>query len=471
MSKVTPELLRADARREASSFRDPAGFVFWRDGRLFRHLGAAYLPHYERLMASGLYQKLVDKRWLVSHEEREASEVPAGAARLLEPELLPFISHPYEWSFSMLKAAALLTLDLQAEALAHGMTLKDASAYNVQFRGAQPVFIDTLSFECRHEQAPWPAYRQFCQHFVAPLALMAHTDVRLAALLRTSLDGIPLDLASRLLPRRTWLSVGLAAHLHLHARAERRQAGADAAALERRAGAARVRPGGVRAIVQNLRDTLAALEWRAAASTWSDYYATAAHYGASGVEEKTRIVDAMLRAEPPGLVWDFGANTGHFSRLAAQHHRTVVAWDFDPLCVERMFRHAQEKPGRVTPLVMDLANPSASQGWAQAERRGLLERGPADVTLALGLMHHLVLAAQVPLAGVAGFLAQATRSLIIEFVPMSDPQASLLASRLHGGGHQYDQDDFERHFSARFRVVAREPVPGTERIVYHYQPR
>ena len=142
----------------------------------------------------------------------------------MQPEIIPFISYAYEWSFSQLQDAALATLAIEKKALEHGMSLKDASAYNIQFRGSRPVLIDTLSFERYREGEPWVAYRQFCQHFLAPLALMSHTDVRLGQLLRVYIDGVPLDLASRLLPGKTKLSLGLATHIHLHAQAQRKYA-------------------------------------------------------------------------------------------------------------------------------------------------------------------------------------------------------------------------------------------------------
>ena len=190
--------------RVASSFRDPSGFLFTRDGTLLRQVQPSYARHYETLKSSGLYDALVTRRLLVPHVEVPLDEAASpGAAYVLRPERIPFVSLPYEWCFSQLRAAALLTLRVQQLALEHGMILKDASAFNVQFRGTEPVFVDTLSFEQRVEGDPWIAYRQFCQHFLGPLALQALVDVRLRELSRSHLDGVPLDLVSRLLPRST----------------------------------------------------------------------------------------------------------------------------------------------------------------------------------------------------------------------------------------------------------------------------
>ncbi len=216
---------------DPGSFRDPNGFIFYRGQTLFRQVQRLYQPHYDQLMQSGLYEALVNAGLLIPHvEEHVDIALKTGAYRVLRPEPLPFISYPYEWCFSQLRDAALATLQIQMEALRFGMSLKDASAYNIQFRNGKPLLIDTLSFEKYEAGKPWVAYRQFCQHFLAPLALMSYTDIRLGQLLRVHLDGIPLDLTSRLLPCNTKLRMGLLTHIHLHGAAQKRyadQAGAS----------------------------------------------------------------------------------------------------------------------------------------------------------------------------------------------------------------------------------------------------
>jgi len=209
----------------ASSFRDPSGFVFYRNGMLYRQINTAYKANYDHLMDSGLYRVLVDARLLVSHEEVAVTGLSADQAyKTIKPELITFISYPYEWSFSQLKDTALTTLEVQRKAMDFGMSLKDCSAYNIQFKQGRPILIDTLSFEKYRERQPWVAYRQFCQHFLAPLALMSYKDIRLNQLLRVYVDGAPLDLASSLLPLRTHFMFSLLAHIHLHARSQKRYA-------------------------------------------------------------------------------------------------------------------------------------------------------------------------------------------------------------------------------------------------------
>lgn len=242
----------------AASFRDPSGFVFLRDGVVYRQINRAYQNNYDRLISSGLYEKLVQDGLLVPHTEVSLQyAVTEDAYKVMKPEPVPFISYPYEWCFSQIKHAALLTLGIQTRALDFGMSLKDCSAYNVQFRDGKPVFIDTLSFERYRKGQPWVAYRQFCQHFLAPLALMSYVDVRLHQLFRVHLDGIPLDLASLLLPARTWVNFGLLSHIHLHAKAQKRFADEPIPSEGRSVGRM-----AFLGLVDNLKSAIEKLRWR-----------------------------------------------------------------------------------------------------------------------------------------------------------------------------------------------------------------
>jgi len=209
----------------SGSFRDPSGFLFYLNGQIYRQINTEYQQEYELLMHSGLYDELCSQKMLVPHEEvSQDLALNDKAYKVIQPHQLPFISYPYEWSFSQLKDAALLTLSIQQMSLKKDMVLKDASAYNIQFFQCRPVFIDTLSFERYDEGTPWCAYRQFCQHFLAPLALMSRTHIGLNQLLRLYIDGIPLDIASSLLPLSSKLNFSLGLHIHLHAKSQKKHA-------------------------------------------------------------------------------------------------------------------------------------------------------------------------------------------------------------------------------------------------------
>ena len=360
--------------RDPASFRDPSGFVFRRDGVLYRHVGTSYRDDYERLVDSGLYAALTERGWLVAHEEvgTEADPEDGGNAwRTLRPEVVSFVSYPYEWCFAQLRDAALLTLDVERLALAHGMSLKDASAYNVQFRGSRPVLIDTLSFERYREGRPWVAYRQFCQHFLAPLALASFRDPRTSDLLRAHLDGVPLDLAARLLPRRARLRFGLLSHLFLHAASQRRMAGSGRAAESFRV-SRQAREG----LVESLAAAVRRLRSPGGSTEWGRYY-EATNYDDEAARHKASVVEAALDALAPAEVWDLGANDARFSALASERGIPTVAMDGDWRAVEGAYERSREQQGStLLPLKIDLTNPSPALGWHHRERSSLLDRGP-----------------------------------------------------------------------------------------------
>jgi ribosomal protein L11 methylase PrmA len=445
-----------------SSFRDPSGFLFRRDGILLRQINPSYREEYELLRSSGLYDRLVEMDLLIPHTEIDEAGATETAYKVIQPEIVPFISYPYEWSFSQLQDAALATLRLQREALERGMVLKDASAYNIQFRRGRPLLIDTLSFARYHEGEPWVAYRQFCQHFLAPLALMAHRDVRLSQLLRVHLDGIPLDLAARTLPWRTRLQPGLLMHIHAHAASQKRHQSRGAS--QRRA---RVGRDALRGIVGSLEGAIAKLRWRPSGTAWADYYSET-NYSDAALEEKRKLVGFFLDAAQPRGVWDLGANTGLFSREASRRGIPTIAIDADPAAVELHYLDVRKRgDGNILPLCIDLTNPSSSSGWEHEERDSLLARGPADCVLALALVHHLAIGNNVPLPKLATFFARTCRSLIIEFVPKEDSQVERMLATREDVFPDYRQDVFEASLAPHFTLVAAEKVPGTARTLFH----
>jgi ribosomal protein L11 methylase PrmA len=454
------------SQRLGASFRDPCGFLFWQEGVLYRQVNTAYRQAYDHLQISGLYDKLLEKGRLIPHTEAAVEPAePALAWKVIRPEPLAFVSYPYEWSFSQLKDAALTTLAIQKRAMRHAMSLKDASAYNIQFYQGRPVLIDTLSFDLYQEGEPWVAYRQFCQHFLAPLALMAHTDVRLSQLLRVYIDGVPLDLASRLLPWQTRLDLGLSTHLHLHAAAQKRYADA---AVGKPVTTRRMSQTAFQGLIDSLEATVRKLSWKAAGTEWGDYYPERSHhYSTEAFEHKQAEVSRLIERLAPGLVWDLGANTGIFSRLASQRGRPTLAFDIDPAAVEQNYLACKAaKEPNLLPLVLDLTNPSPALGWHNRERLALLERGPAELVLALALIHHLAISNNVPLPHLAEFFAQAGRWLIIEFVPKDDPQVQKLLASREDIFPAYTVEGFETAFGARFQAHEKIPIQGSPRGLY-----
>jgi hypothetical protein len=454
--------------RSGSSFRDPSGFLFTRGGILYRQVNRSYRPTYDRLIDSGLYRELVDAGELIPHEiARVAAAEPGLASLVLQPERLTFVSYPYEWSFSQLKDAALLTLTLQKRAVARGLCLKDASAYNIQFHQGRPMLIDSLSFDVWKEGAPWVAYRQFCQHFLAPLALMARVDVRLGLMLRLYIDGLPLDLTSRLLPGATRLQPGLLTHVHLHAASQRRFAGTAPASRT----SARMSRNAMLGLIDSLEATVHGLTWSPGGTDWADYESTH-NYSPAALDHKRRLVAGYLAKVRPSLTWDLGANVGTFSRLAAEAGSATIAFDLDPSAVELHYRRCRsEGESRVLPLLLDLTNPSPAQGWNHAERLSLAQRGPAEAVMALALVHHLAIANNVPLPLLAETLAGYGRSLIVEFVPKTDPQVQRLLVSREDIFSDYTVEGFERAFRATHRIRSADKIEDSSRVLFWMERR
>lgn len=456
--------------RLPGSFRDPAGHVVLRDGVVVRHVTEAGRDDYQALMDSGLYPALVADGRLIPHEDLgRPSDVPADTWRVLRPERVPMISYAHEWSFSQLQDAALLTLTVQRRALAAGLSLKDATSSNVQFHRGRPVLIDTLSFE-RRRPGPWPAYRQFCREFCAPLMLMAWRDVRLGQLLEPYPAGVPLDLASGLLPARSWLRSGALMHVHLHARAERRGAKAPrnptATPHATPPAAASHRAMPLEPLVESLQRAVRSLRWTPTGG-WTRYDETRPSYTEAALRQKEAVVGAWLERLKPAMVWDLGANTGRFSRLAAGHGSLAIAFDQDPGCVELAYRSAREdRLELVLPLLADLTRPSPGLGWANDERRSLADRGPADLLLALALVHHLAIGNNVPLPRVAEQFAALGRALVIEFVPKQDTMVRRLLEAREDIFPNYTREGFEAAFAKCFRLEQREPLAESGRVLY-----
>ncbi|MDQ7782540.1 MAG: hypothetical protein RDU20_06665 [Desulfomonilaceae bacterium] len=462
-----------DARTASlsASFRDPSGFVFVKDGRLYRWIHESYADTYRHLRVSGLYDELVKRQLLIPHEEmpRNAAQ-SAGHYLTILPERIPFVSYPYEWCFSQLKAAAAATLEIQHLCLQHDMTLKDCSAYNMQFRAGKPVLIDTLSFDRYAEGRPWAAYRQFCQHFLAPLALMSYTDVRLNQLSRIYIDGCPLDLAAALLPLRTWLRMSVLLHIHVHAKSQRY----FSTGVERHLGS-EPKPGSSRrrmsrkallGLIDQLMTAVQKFTWSPKGTQWADYY-DETNYSDGAFEQKRETVRRLLERSAPGMVWDLGANTGLFSRIAGKLGRDTVAFDMDPAAVERNYLECLKRGETgILPLVMDLTNPSAGTGWENRERMSLAERGPAGTCLALALVHHLAISNNVPFDRIAAFFSTICRDLIIEFVPKSDSQVQRLLSAREDIFPGYARDVFETEFSRNFHMHETIELPESGRVIY-----
>jgi len=453
---------RVSSTRLPASFRDPSGFLFQQDGVIYRQVNLVYKDDYDHLMDCGLYQALIDDNLLIPHEE-VGIEPPVSelAYKVIKPEPIPFISYPYEWCFSQLRNAALTTLKVQRKALDFGMSLRDSSAYNIQFKSGRPLFIDTLSFGKYHAGEPWVAYRQFCQHFLAPLALMSYKDIRLSQLLSIYIDGLPLDLTSCLLPWRTHLRFPLLSHIHLHARSQKHFADKPMDV-----GQQRVSRYALLGILNSLESIIKKLKWQPGGTEWAEYYQDT-NYSPQAFEHKKTIVAGFLDRVRPATVWDMGANVGIFSSLASDRGIPTISFDVDPAAVEKNYLDCVAKGDiSILPLVVDLTNPSPGIGWENKERMSFKERGPADAVLALALVHHLAISNNVPLSQIAGFFSDICRWLIIEFVPKTDSQVQRLLATREDIFPDYTRQAFEQEFSRYFAMDDSADIQESQRTLY-----
>jgi hypothetical protein len=455
-------VVRISNGRIGASFRDPSGFMFLRDGILYRQINVIYKENYDFLFSSGLYNILINKNLLIPHTQVNITpEEPDKSYKIIKPELIKFISYPHEWCFSQLKDAALTTLKIQKLAIESGMILKDASAYNIQYRNCKPVLIDTLSFERYQEGKPWNAYRQFCQHFLAPLALMSYNDVRLNQLFRIFIDGIPLDLASSILPLRSCFNFPLFAHIQLHAVSQRHLSKRYKSIHTYKMSKFRLL-----ALMDNLEYAINLLKGRFLNTQWTEYNEYDS-YSQVAFCHKKQIVSEFIDRIMPQNVGDFGANAGVFSRIVSTKGIYTISFDADQHIVEKNYLACiKNNETDLLPLTMDLTNPTNNIGWQNQETLSLLERGPIDAVFALALIHHLAFFNNVPFDKLASFFSQICKFLIIEFIPKSDPQVQKILSSREDVFVGYTQQQFETDFTRVFNIENMVNLKDSKRILY-----
>ena len=458
---------------EPGSFRDPDSAVFTADGKVLRGLSGRAADDYERLSGTSFFPRLVGSGHIVrtAVHAGDAPPSPRGApwTRVLEHERVPVVSYPYEWPFAMLREAASLQLDVLIAALGEGISLKDGTAYNVQFFGSRPTFIDIGSFE--PASGPWPGYRQFCQTMLFPLMVQAHLGVPFQPLLRGSIDGLTPSQVAGMFSGLRRFRKGVVRNVTLHSVLERRVTTASEQVKSE------LKDSGfsadlAKATAKNLAKLVSGLEVARRGSTWSDYRDTCS-YSDADAEAKQAFVRSAIAGGDAGLVLDLGANDGVYSLLAAEQADYVVAVDGDEMVIDRLYRRLRaERNENVLPLVMNLVDPSGGVGWRNRERAAFADRVRPDVTLALALVHHLAIAASVPLPEVVSWLRSFGGRLVVEFVHVDDVQVQrLLANKPAGLFDDYRREAFEALLAEQFLVHEQQSLPGGSRTLYLAEPK
>ena len=452
--------------RENSSFRDNSGHIFRKNDIVFRQVNSVYKPHYDFFISSGLYDKLTAESLLVAHQEQLIDEFEVGenVYKILKPDPIAFITYPYSWSFSMLKDAALLTLKIQKIAIGYGMSLKDATAFNVQFIGSKPIFIDTLSFEIYDNKSPWNYYLQFCQHFLAPLALITYTDISLNKFLINYIDGIPLELTVKLLPLKSRLNIPLNIHLFLHAKLNSKYNDKKVVISNKHFSANYLKN-----LTENLYDSICSLKWKPTGTEWAGYYdkSVSENY----FEKKQKVIREFLSLISPKEVLDLGANDGTISQIAAEYASNVLSFDIDPACVETNYLKLRALNNiSILPLIVDITNPEPGIGWENQERTPLLERIKVDTVMASALIHHLCFSHNLTFSMLANFFVKHTQKyLIIEFVSKSDEKVKKLLQNREDIFPEYNLEMFIKVFTKDFKIIQQKEVISMTRTLFLLQ--
>jgi hypothetical protein len=453
--------MSTQAFKHPSSYRDPAGFVFEKEGVLYRQVNTVFKEDFDLFINSGCYDRLVAEKILIPHHT--IPENLTGSQEwysTLLPEKINFISYPYEWSPEMLRDAALLTLRLAKEAISYGLILKDATPYNIQWHNGRLIFIDTLSFEKYNETEPWIAYRQFCECFVGPLLLMHYNKMPLHQMQLAYPEGIPLNVIRNLLPNRSRFSLYTYLHIHLHAEvANKKNTPATSSTVFSKQKLLNV--------INSLESLLKKLKFPAQESQWSEYYEEASKRN-DYLEQKKRIIREWVdKITPLNKAIDLGANEGEFSQLLAGKDVYTVAADYDPWCINNLYLKIKSTGiQNIQPLIVDLSNPSPALGVNNNERESFLDRCDADLVMALALIHHLVIGKNIPFEKTAELFQKAGTTLIIEFVPKQDDKIQLMLKTKKDIYTPYTEDNFIAAYKKYFTVTDRKNITGTERILF-----
>ena len=459
---------------ERASFRDPAGRIFTMEGRILRAIRTSFAPVWNELSSSPFFQDLQQEGLLIrSAPPADVAQLPASITEdtcaVIEHERVPFVSYPYEWSFGMLKDAALLHLDILERALRHEFILKDSTAYNVLFAGTKPVFVDVLSFTRLEPGEPWLGYHQFCKMFLYPLMLQAYKQIPFQSWLRNELEGLDPVQFSHLMGGRDLLRPGVFTHVRMQAWMQKQLAAARYS-VRQKIKTTGLSKGAIERNLQGLRRLIHKLSLQGN-SAWVDYVRTRS-YSDPAMKQKEEFVRQALGHQPWQLVWDLGCNTGEFSRMAGEHSDYVVAMDADPLCIEHLYQGLKlEDKRNILPLVMNLANLSPDQGWAGHERQSLPARGKPDLALCLALVHHMAITCNVPIRAFLAWLAELGASVIIEFVSKEDPMVHQLLLNKDDTYEDYTRSNFETYLRQFFDVKNSLALADGTRFLYFATPR
>lgn len=456
--------------QDPGSFRDPLSRVYVSGDTVVRAFTAEGAKDIEAVWQKKSIQNALKSGELIESHIVDPTSVGLSApwTSAMTHPLVPFISYPYEWTFSMLKDAALLQLKITSDALADGVGVKDATPYNVQFIGSRAQFIDAGSFEKRKKGDPWYGYKQFCEMFLYPLMLQGYLGVGYQPFLRGAVNGISPDTMRKLLPGSLRKPrKGRLTHVVLHAAAQNRFADSNVD-VKKASAKAGMNPQVLLATLKKLTKIVEKLSLGDKKSTWSNY-SERGHYIESSLDEKQRFVRDAVASAPRSQVWDIGCNDGVFSRIAAAHSDYVVAMDADPLVIDRLYNTLKaEKNEKILPLYVDMSDSGGGIGWRGQERPGIFDRGNPSIVLVLAVIHHLAITFNIPLASQLDMLRDLTPEMVIEMPHADDPMVKkLLINKREGIHDDFNLGEFERLLTERFEIKSKMLLSSGTRTIFH----
>lgn len=456
---------------DTGSFRDPKGQVYVGHDRVYRTVTQAGADDYEFVRSSGLFESLIADDLLIGLKEVDCDSLGSQAADaryLLEHPKLPFISYPYEWPFNALRAAALLQLDIYLRAMSHGVTLSDATAYNVQFQGPQPIFIDHLAFRPYREGEYWLAHRQFCEQFLNPLLLRAKAGLPHNAWFRGSMEGITSKELNAVLPFRKKFSWNVFTQVVMQASLQKASAGEDGRRIIKNS--TKLSPTAYVNIIEGLRRWISDLKTPSnEMSVWGGY-ADDNSYGSNEARQKKNFIGRFTAAVKPKMIWDIGCNTGNYSKVALDSGANLaVGFDFDQLALDQAYARARKEQMNFLPLFLDASNPPPNQGWTQTERRGLNERATGEAVIALALLHHLAITKNIPMTYIVDWLTSLAPNGVIEFAPKSDPMVQELLGHREDIFDDYSEDALLSRLRLHGEIIEIEKITDGGRKLIWYQ--
>ena len=443
--------------QNSGSFRDPASHVFEVDGRVFRGLKGECANFTQKFIDSDFASKnlgsSIVQSWKVEKDELLIAgfqtEMINKYDLWLEHEKLEFISYPHEWSFELLRLAALCHLNLNISALQAGFQIKEASSFNIQFKGTNPIFIDIPSFEPYQEGQPWVAYKQFCEMFLAPLAIQSYNRVETQNWLAGSINGINIVDCSSVLPSKSYFNWGLLAHIHLHSSAVKR---ITAVTSHRKRKEVIIKKQNLLELFKSLRRCIKKLK-NPARGYWADYECNTS-YNELLNSEKEEIVSKFCANSGIKTLVDIGCNAGQFSDVELKAGvEKIYGLDIDGGALDRACKKSGLDGPRFSPIKYDFSNPSPSLGWNLKERTDLYSRLPkCDGLICLAVIHHLVIAKNIPLTYFVNMLKRFSGKGIVEFVDKNDPMVLGLLQGRKDVFSDYSLENFLNHMRVLFKV-------------------